>query len=614
MTYLFKETTHENRLADAIALITGQAADDNGVTLGADDAWVVVGDENTSNGFTYLKAPNDTYLMTQEHRSGYLARIDDTFDTRIIAARTGSYNAYNSPQVDNYDADGNRLRGETWCRQTQCWTAMNTDDYWWFAVHVYEPNTVAGDYSDAKIQTSLFYQSNYRQANTSSTAFTTIASDGTIDYTYSSYNMKIQLGDPSGFLDPGARFVRLYDQNFLGGFDVHRFTERVVDPRTFNVAIDGVEGTDWAWTGGFGGYSADDDSRPTYDERYDFSILYPGSTGNPWSYGKFSGGIGIKTDVPLTGNRYEVVLPVEDSLIGLDQFTQSIVYTYSIPVERKGFTGVSNYWNGGVSPGSDTRLYTCKNSTSNPPGTTPVRLYMNITSDYINVIDLLTGTAYGSQPGLLNHCRLISPIDTNERSVWSTNCAYGVTDNNHPYIHTVTGPVPMWMKTFQDGATKGTRDWQTKWGMNDFRFMGTAPTVSYSSRVEPQWHSTYEVTQQGMHYYREEDTSAIPGLENDADYATKSNVSTLGQGELPLVKLDLSSYYFTFANDTSNNALYTQNYGIQMGAIYPIPRNSLANGDEFEDVISGKKWKVFRTTSNNSVPKSGYYAVMIEMN
>ena len=70
-------------------------------------------------------------------------------------------------------------------------------------------------------------------------AFTTIAADGTIDYTYSSYNMKVQLGDPSGFLDPGARFVRLYDQNFLGGFDVHRYTERVAGTRTFNVAIDG---------------------------------------------------------------------------------------------------------------------------------------------------------------------------------------------------------------------------------------------------------------------------------------------------------------------------------------------------------------------------------------
>ena len=165
MTYLFKETTHENRLADAIALITGQAADDNGVTLSADDAWVNVGD---GNGYTYLRAPNDTYLMTQEHRSGYLARIDDTFDSRIIPARTGSYSANNSPERDNYDLDGNRLRGETWCRQTQCWTNMNTDHYWWFAVHVYEPNTVAFDYSDAKIQTSLYYQSNYRQANTSS--------------------------------------------------------------------------------------------------------------------------------------------------------------------------------------------------------------------------------------------------------------------------------------------------------------------------------------------------------------------------------------------------------------------------------------------------------------
>jgi hypothetical protein len=609
MTYLFKETTHENRLADAIALITGQAADDNGVTLSADDAWVNVGD---GNGYTYLRAPNDTYLMTQEHRSGYLARIDDTFDSRIIPARTGSYSANNSPERDNYDLDGNRLRGETWCRQTQCWTNMNTDHYWWFAVHVYEPNTVAFDYSDAKIQTSLYYQSNYRQANTSSATYTTIATDGTIDYTYSSYNMKVQLGDPSGFLDPGARFVRLYDQNFLGGFDVHRFTENTVDPRTFNVTIDGVEGTDWAWTGGFGGYSADDDARPAYDERYDFSILYPASISSPWSYGKFSGGIGIKTNAALTGNRYEVVLPVEDSLIGFTQGTTTFIYTYAIPVENKGFTGVSNYWNGGVSVPTDLRGLTCKNATSTPPGTTPVRLYMNVTPDYINVICLLTGTAYGSQPGVLNHCRLLSPIDTNERSVWSTNNCYSMNDNQYPYPHTVTGPVPMWMKTFQDGATKGTRDWQTKWGMNDFRQTGI--DASYSSRVETQYHTTYDATVQAMHYYREEDTSAIPGLESDADYATKSNVSTLGQGELPLVKLDLSSYYFTFSNDTSNNAVYTQNYGIQMGAMYPIPKNSLANGDEFEDVISGKKWKVFRTLSNNSVPKSSYYALMIEMN
>lgn len=611
MTYLFKETTHENRFADMIALITGQAADDNGVTLGAEDAWVPVGDENTSFGMTYLKAPNDTYLMTQEHRAGYLARTDDTFDTRIINERTSSYSAGDYPQVDNYDADGNRLRGETWCRQTQCWTAMNTDNYWWFAVHVYEPNTVAFDYSDAKIQTSLYYNASYRQANTSLGAYTTIATDGTIDYTYSSYNMKIQLGDPSGFLDPGARFVRLYDQNFLGGFDVHRYTERVAGTRTFNVAIDGVEGTDWAWTGGFGGYSADDDSRPNYDDRYDFSRLYPRFTGNPWSYGKFSGGIGIKTDVALTGNRYEVVLPVEDSLIGMKPGTQEIYYTYAIPVENKGFTGVSNYWNGGTSPGSDTRLFTCRNSTSTPPGTTPVRLYMNVTPDYINVICLLTGTANGSQPGLLNHCRLISPIDTNERSVWSTNCAYSVSDQYRPYIHTVTGPVPMWMKTFQDGATKGTRDWQTKWGMNDFRLSGY--DTAYSSRVETQYHTTYD-TIQGMHHDRDEDYSAVPGLENDADYATKSNVSTLGQGELPLVKLDLSSYVVNYDNDTSNNAVYSQNYGIQMGAIYPIPRNSLANGDEFEDTVSGKKWKIFRTTISNSAPKPSIYAIMIEMN
>ena len=611
MTYLFKETTHENRLADAIALITGQAADDNGVTLSADDAWDIVGDENTSQGYTYLKAPNDTYLMTQEHRAGYLARVDDTFDTKIHPAKTSSYSAGQSLQVDNYDADGNRLRGETFCRQTQCWTNMNSDHYWWFAVHVYESNTVAFDYSDAKIQTSLYNHSSYRQANTSAGTYTTISVDGTIDYTHSSYNMKVQLGDPSGFLDPGARFVRLYDQNFLGGFDVHRYTERVAGTRTFNLAIDGVEGTDWAWTGGFGGYSADDDSRPNYDDRYDYSRLYPRFNG-PWSYGKFSGGIGIKTDASLTGNRYEVVLPVEDSLIGFRPGNTTFIYTYAIPVENKGFTGVPNYWNGGFSPPTDNRGLTCKNATSTPPGTTPVRLYMNVTSDYINVICLLTGTAYGSQPGLLNHCRLISPIDTNERSVWSTNNCYSLNDATYPYPHTVTGPVPMWMKTFQDGATKGTRDWQTKWGMNDFRLNGY--DIAYSSRVETQYHTTYDVTQQGMHYYREEDTSAIPGLENDADYATKSNVSTLGQGELPLVKLDLSSYYFTFANDTSNNAVYTQNYGIQMGAIYPIPRNSLANGDEFEDVISGKKWKVFRTTTSNSVPKSSYYAMMIEMN
>jgi hypothetical protein len=613
MTYLFKATTQENRFDDMIALATGQIADDNGVTLGAEDAWQIVGDANTSYGMTYLKAPDDTYNMVQQHRSGFWLRIDDTFNLIKLPARSGSYVANNSPEVENYDADGNRLRGETYCRQTQCWTAMNSDDYWWAAVHVYEPNTVAFDYSDAKIQISLFYQSDRRQY-TNTNVFYAIDADGFIDYTYSSYNMKMQLSDPSGFLDQGARFVRLFDQNFLGGFDVHRFTENNVGARSFNVVCDGVEGTDWAFTGGFGGYSADDDARPGYDERYDFSAMYPGSTDNPWSYGKFSGGIGIKTDAALTGNLYEVVIPVEDSLIGFKNHTQWLYYTYSIPTEKKAFTGVSNYWNGGTSylGGNDTRLMTCRNSTSNPPGETPVNLYMNVTKDYLQVICLLTGTAYGSQPGVLNHCRIISTIPTNPRSVWSTNNCYTVSDTVYPYPHTVTGPVPIWMQVFDEGRAKGLRDWQTGWGMYDYH----QPQVYYAGqwRWETAWRSTYEYSVHAMHYFREEDNSYIPGIESDVDYATKSGTKGLGNGELPIVRLDLMSYYAPVSNDTSANAIYTQNYGTQMGALFPVIKSSLANGDELEDTTTGKKWKVFRTTTSNSVPRSSVYAMMIEMN
>jgi len=51
-----------------------------------------------------------------------------------------------------------------------------------------------------------------------------------------------------------------------------------------------------------------------------------------------------------------------------------------------------------------------------------------------------------------------------------------------------------------------------------------------------------------------------------------------------------------------------------MGALFPVVKASLANGDELEDTTTGKKWKVFRTTANNSVPRSSVYATMIEMN
>ena len=74
------------------------------------------------------------------------------------------------------------------------------------------------------------------------------------------------------------------------------------------------------------------------------------------------------------------------------------------------------------------------------------------------------------------------------------------------------------------------------------------------------------------------------------------------------------SYYYPVTNDTSANAVYTQNYGTQMGALFPVIKASLANGDELEDTTTGKKWKVFRTTTNNSAPKQSAYAVMIEMN
>ena len=614
MTYLFKATTQDNRFDDMIALATGQIADDNGVTLGAEDAWQIVGDADTSYGMTYLKAPDDTYNMVQQHRSGFWLRSDDTFNLIKLPARTGTYVANNSPEIDNYDVDGNRLRGETYCRQTQCWTGMNSDDYWWMAVHVYEPNTVAEDYSDAKIQISLFYQGNQRQF-TNTNVFYPIDANGLIDYTYSSYNMKMELSDPSGFLDEGARFVRLFDQNFLGGFDVHRFTENSVAPRSFNVACDGIEGTDWAWTGGFGGYSADDDARPTSDERYDFSAMHPTSTDNFWSYGKFSSGIGIKADAALTGNSYEVVIPVEDSLIGLKSHTQWIYYTYSIPTEKKAFTGVSNYWNGGISylGGNDTRLFTCRNATSNPPGETVVNLYMNVTKDYLQVICLLTGTAYGSQPGVLNHCRITSTIPTNSRSAWSTNIAYTINDTQYPYPFTVNGPVPIWMQVYDEGRTKGLRDWQTGWGMYDLHQPGTYNSSFYRSESTA-WRSTYDLFTQGMHYSREEDNSYILGIESDVDYATKSGTKGLGNGELPLARLDLMSYYVVPSLDTSANAVYTQNYGTQMGALFPVVKASLANGDELEDTTTGKKWKVFRTTANNSVPRSSVYATMIEMN
>jgi len=613
MTYLFKATTQENRLDDIIALATGQIADDNGVTLGAEDAWQVVGDADTSHGMTYLKAPDDTYNMVQQHRSGFWLRIDDTFNLIKIPARSGSYVANNSPEIDNYDADGNRLRGETYCRQTQCWTGMNSDDYWFAAVHVYESNTVQGDYSDAKIQISLFYQSRERQY-TNTNIFYAIDANGLIDYNYSSYNMKMQLSDPSGFLDKGARFVRLFDQNFLGGFDVHRFTENNVGARSFNIACDGVEGTDWDFTGGFGGYSADDDGRYSYDERYDFSTIYSAATDNAWSYGKFSSGIGIKTDAALTGNPYEVVIPVEDSLIGFKYHTQWIYYTYSIPTEKKAFTGVSDYWNGGTSylGGDDTNLKTCRNATSNPPGTTAVNLYLNVTKDYLQVICLLTGTAYGSQPGVLNHCRIISTIPTNPRSVWSTNNCTSVSDTIYPYPFSVNGTVPIWMQAYAEGRTKGTRDWQTNWGMYDFHQPGTYYPAYY--RWETAWRGNYELTVNGNHYSREEDISYIPGIESDVDYATKSGTKGLGNGELPLPRLDLMSFYIPVSNDTSSNAVYTQNYGTQMGALFPVIKASLANGDELEDTTTGKKWKVFRTTTSNSVPKPSVYAVMIEMN
>ena len=575
MTFLKGTTTWAQLVDKMTALACGEVADDYGVTASPAHKW-----RRQVAGQPVIMPPaTEDTVVTQEHRSGYWMRLDDSgfMADRLSTART-------------------------FCRTTAIttgtWNTATVYPLLYIGIAVTAVNTVSGNYSNAVVQVKAQSINSTSQTAHSNGTNVTLSAAGTATFTFGGLTFSIQLGDPSGFLGLGAVFVRHFTPTYLGGIDSWRAFGKATGAPSYSVAPSGTAGTDW-----------DAVSLLGYTSRFSTSNYYIQSPGPGGAYPGYGiQGMGIKTNAALTGNRYVVSFPKNEAVVSLcylggaaasttsriDFVWGGVGYDPSTGLPRYGASGQNQMWT--TRPqGGPTFLQPFSTTPSNTAA--KVEYWISVTDKHITVA--LNGESTYNGQTTQNY---ISKIVQNEVLVgrdptWAAGVIIDANGGGNfnverSYIrlgaHPLSGPIS------QAGVRDGGRDWQTGMGRWDFvhHFVAsnTAPQLSalLGEVMYPASNTMYGYTSEAM-------ASNQAAMSSTSPRATTPNYADPRWYLLALPLLDYSGA----ANSTSIEANYpgfTIAEGYVDHGFLLLGLGGFADGDELTDTATGKKYMLWLGT------------------
>lgn len=574
MTFLKGTTTWAQLVGKMTALACGEVADDYGVTASSAHKW-----RRQVAGQPVIMPPaSEDTVVTQEHRSGYWMRLDDSgfMSDRLATART-------------------------FCRTTAIitgtWPAA-VYNLLYVGLKVTTANTVSGNYSNAVVQFKAQSVNATTYAAHSSGTNITLSATGTGTFTFNGLTFSIQLGDPSGFLGVGVTFARYFTPTYLGGIDAWRAFGKATGSPSYSVSPSGTSGTDWDAVSILGNNSA-------FSTNGSF-VQYPGPSNS--AAGNGTQGMGIKTNAALTGNRYVVAFPKNEAVLSfcyfgggaasassrIDFVWGGVGYDPTTGLPRYGASGQNLMW--ATRPlGGPTFLQPFSTTPSNTAA--KVEYWISVTDKHITVA--LNGESTYNGQTTQNY---VSKIVQNEVLVgrdptWAvgviadanTSTAFSAERN---YIrlgaHPLSGPIS------QAGVRDGGRDWQTGMGRWDFvhPFVANNPAPQLSALLGE---VMYPATNTMYGYTSEAMASSQAAMSVVSPRATTPNYADPRWSLLALPLLDYSGP----ANSTSIESSYpgfTVAEGYVDHGFLLLGLGGFADGDELTDTVTGKKYMLWLGT------------------
>lgn len=574
MTFLKGTTTWALLVDKLTALACGEVADDYGVTASSTDKW-----RRLTAGQPVIAPPASTdTTCTQEHRSGYWMRQDDSgfLSDRLSTART-------------------------FCRTTAIttgtWVTTTVFPLLYVSLKVTTANTVSGNYSNAVVQIKA-QAINASAVSTHTTGTNvTLSSTGTGTFTFNGLTFSIQLGDPSGFLGLNAVFARYFTPTYLGGIDSWRAFGKATGAPSYPVAPSGTSGTDYEPVSLLGNNSV-----------FSASTTYVQTSGAATNYpGPGTQGMGIKTNAALTGNRYVVSFPKNEAVCSLAYATAVASTSFRIDLVWGGIgtdpaTGATFYGASGMNRLNTTRTTTYGTSFLQPfasaaPSSTAAKVeyWISVTEKHFTIAlngeSTYNGVTTQNQIARIVQNEVVAGRDPSWMAGVIAPDANGSGNFNseRPYLrmgaHPASGPIS------QVGVRDGGRDWQTGMGRWDFVNPAASATATLMAGaflgevMAGSSSAPFGYSSDGMGTY-------YPAMAATSSRATVPNYADPRWNLLALPLLDYSGTGQSPSIETVVPG-YTVAEGYVDHGLLLLGLGGFADGDELTDTSTGKKYMLW---------------------
>ena len=583
MTFLKGTTTWGDLRDKIVALVCGEVADDYGVTASSTHKW-----RRMASGQPVVAPPSSTdHTITQEHRSGYWLRVDDTgFQANRLSAALA------------------------WCKTTAIstgtWNANNQSLH--VSLRVVSSNTVAGNYSNATVYWYVQYATTTSAGSLTGSNSVTLNASGVGTFTYSGITFTVQLGDPSGILPANACFWRWFTPTYRGGIDTWRGYGRATSAPSYSVAPSGTSGTDYDPVS----LLIRKNGLTNSDSYLAVPRMVESATPTSYGYaypGGFEQGMGIKTNTALTGNRYVVSFSASNAL-------HALIYAGGTAANSSRLNAI--YGGLGVDPTDGSTQYgasgynRCTNTYDTGyaflrpfPNTTVatagVEYWISVTPKHIAIA--LNGSSTYSGYTTLNEIAEITQLESipGRGKTWFVGAH---TEPNLPAFSDVRpyyrwGPHPLAAKISTVGVRDGGRDWQTGSGRCDI-FVNTRASI---------WHQSMGFLGEVLYptsLYSYQNDGLFTGTYFPVPAVRTPTVVSTFESEMAF----MTPFPWNYSDSASNSGAdaYIANYsrpeGIVDHGIFVLGQGGWAEGDELTDTVTGKKYMLFKASARTGVAYS----------
>lgn len=554
MTWLRGQTTWGELLPKLTALACGEVGDDFGAQVPAVDRWVR--DWPTTNNEHFLRAPaaNDYTPPTMKNRAGYW---------NLTSYRWG----YGALAFSSDQLIPNLVT--TTVRQTGLPTLLTTV-FTALKVTVVTANTVAGNYSNATYSYEVYDLSVTNGSGV--TSGNSIGINAAGDATSSgaiSYHGGIRFSDPSGFLQVGAEFTRVFTPEFRAGIDgMGPETWRRTTTPVFSVNPPGTQTTDWAYTEVHPGANANN----------------VGGNLNLWA------GVGHKTAATCTGAVYEFTYPMAMTKVRLSAATAGVIQATFGGIFKTAANTYLTYGNSVETHANWLRSHTT--STSVTSGSL-VQYWLSVKGGGLKIV-------LNADPGQtgISTCNWIAPatrVATPAAKdpfnfVWGDDATNFLIASSSREAWTCRAAHSAYSALKRTDGSEG-RDWQTGWARSDmFSSTSIGPGTATATDGLAEW---------ARHVQK---TLFVLGIQGD-----KGSSDNVQADMLPAVTTKpsifdgswwLGSIVLTEVLNTTQSVMPAQSFYPRFSLgdkIYYLPGGGWQNGDELTETATGKKYFLLAT-------------------